>query len=97
MASALLQVRVDETLKQQAAVIYEQLGLDLPSAVRMFLRRSVAERGIPFGTKLDERSFAIEDAVLAMREASANALANGAADMSLEEINDEIDAVRRAR
>lgn len=97
MASALLQVRMDETLKRQAAAIYEQLGLDLPSAVRMFLRRSVAERGIPFSTKLDENAFAAEDAVLAMREASANALANGVADMSLEEINEEIDAVRTGR
>ncbi|MBO7078577.1 MAG: type II toxin-antitoxin system RelB/DinJ family antitoxin, partial [Bacilli bacterium] len=36
-----LQVRVDEELKNQAGAIYNELGMDLSTAIRMFLKRSV--------------------------------------------------------
>ena len=55
MASVLLQVRIDSELKSQAAELYEKLGLDLPTAVRMFLTRSIAEQGLPFDMRLDIR------------------------------------------
>ena len=48
MANGLLQLRIDDSLLQEAAVIYAQLGLDLPTAIRIFLTRSVQVRGIPF-------------------------------------------------
>lgn len=54
--TSLIQVRVDDQLKKEATDIYEQLGLDLPTAVRMFLKRSVIARGIPFETKLPEQN-----------------------------------------
>ena len=37
MASTLVQIRVDEKLKDDAAAVYEHLGLDLSTAVRIFL------------------------------------------------------------
>jgi len=43
MASSVLQVRVDEGLRSQAAAIYEDLGIDLQTAVRIFLKRSVMD------------------------------------------------------
>ena len=52
MASILVQIRVDEKLKDDAAAVYENLGLDLSTAVRIFFKRSVAENGIPFSMKL---------------------------------------------
>ena len=36
MATSVLQVRVDDELKAQAAAIYEDLGIDLSTAIRMF-------------------------------------------------------------
>ena len=36
----LVQVRVDKKLKEEVSEIYEMLGLDLPTAFRMFLVRS---------------------------------------------------------
>ena len=41
----LVQVRVDKKLKEEVSEIYEMLGLDLPTAIRMFLVRSKLERG----------------------------------------------------
>ena len=64
MANNLLQLRVDDELKNKASDIYEQLGMDLPTAIRIFLTRSVQERGIPFSMtskskiKLESRLFA---------------------------------------
>ena len=48
MANGLLQLRIDDTLRKEASDVYSQLGLDLPTAIRMFLTRSVQVRGIPF-------------------------------------------------
>ncbi|MBQ7916652.1 MAG: type II toxin-antitoxin system RelB/DinJ family antitoxin [Firmicutes bacterium] len=96
MASSLVQVRVDDELKNAATEIYETLGIDLPTAVRMFLKRSVIENGIPFSMTLPVESNA-KKAVEAMKRISRQAQENGIADMSLKEINAEIAAVRAGR
>ena len=45
MATALLQVRIEESLKDDAARLFESLGIDTSTAVRMFLKRAVMENG----------------------------------------------------
>lgn len=98
MASGVLQVRVDETLRSQAAAIYEELGIDLQTAVRIFLKRSVAENGLPFGMTLPERKeFAEDSGIQAVKNMRASAKAAGLSDMTLEEINAEIAAARAER
>ena len=39
MATSVMQVRVDEDLRAKAAAVYDELGIDLPTAIRMFLKR----------------------------------------------------------
>ena len=39
MSTTLVQVRVDDELKNQATAVYDALGIDLSTAVRMFLKR----------------------------------------------------------
>ncbi len=48
MSSCLVQLRVDEKLKKDAVEVFDNLGLDLSSAIRIFLVRAVKEQGIPF-------------------------------------------------
>lgn len=101
MASTLVQIRVDEKLKDDAAAVYENLGLDLSTAVRIFFKRSVAENGIPFRMKLGNsdlnaaRTRIPQNVLSAMQAMSQSAASNGISDMSLEEINTEIDAARK--
>ena len=57
MATSIVQFRIDDDLKAQATEIYEKLGLDLSTALRIFLKRSVAVRGIPFSMTLDNDTF----------------------------------------
>lgn len=54
MPNALVQFRVEEEVKKEATALFEELGLDLSTALRMFLVRSIKEGGIPFDMKLDE-------------------------------------------
>ena len=96
MANGLLQIRIDENLKRDASELYSQLGIDLPTAVRMFLLRSVQVQGIPFSMQLPTEVKATS-AVEAMKRISEDARRRGIADMSLDEINNEIKAVRSSR
>lgn len=49
-----IQVRIDSSLKQNATDILNELGMDMPNAIRMFLKRIVIERGLPFDAKLPD-------------------------------------------
>lgn len=94
MATSLVQVRIDDELKAQATAIYDALGIDLSTAVRMFLKRSVMVNGVPFNMTLPKQDFKAERAARALQELSDAAALNGTAEMSLEEINAEISAAR---
>ena len=48
---AVLQIRLDDDLKKQASIVFDELGLDLSTAVRMFLKKAVSEKGLPFNPK----------------------------------------------
>lgn len=50
---ATINIRTEETVKQQAAQIFDDLGLDMSSAINIFLKKSIMERGIPFDVRLD--------------------------------------------
>jgi len=41
-------IRVDRDLKLEADELFRQLGINMTSAVNMFLRKAVAEKAIPF-------------------------------------------------
>ena len=49
--TTMVHIRVDETLKNQAAETLAAMGLSLSDAVRVFLTRVVAEQGLPFALK----------------------------------------------
>ena len=71
MSTSIVQFRIDDDLKAQATEIYEKLGLDLSTALRIFLKRSVAVRGIPFSMTLDNEpsvSFAEDEEVMKLSE-----------------------------
>ena len=50
-ATTMVHIRVDETLKAQAADTLAAMGLSLSDAVRVFLTRVVAEQRLPFALK----------------------------------------------
>lgn len=53
MATTNLNIRIDRDVKEQAEELFNELGLNMTSAVNIFLRTSIREHGIPFELKLD--------------------------------------------
>ncbi len=43
-----LSVRIDEKLKKQANELFADLGLDMSTAINIFLRQAVMKDGLPF-------------------------------------------------
>lgn len=91
----LVKFEIDKKLQEEVAGIYEKLGMDLTTALRMFVVRSKIERGLPFSARLPEESISRSEAWDAFQELRRQAAA--LPEMSLEEINAEIAAVRAER
>ena len=66
MTTTNLNIRMDKKVKEDAEKIFGELGLNMTSAINIFLRASIRESGIPFALKLDvpneETMRAIEEA-----------------------------------
>ena len=48
-----LNIRMDKNVKEQAEAIFNELGLSMTSAITVFLKTAIRERGIPFRLTLD--------------------------------------------
>lgn len=92
---ALIQFRADKSLKKEVTEIYESIGMDLPTAFRMFMIRSKAVKGLPFPANMPQSEITRTDAINAF--AALRAQASDVPEMSLEEINAEISAARKER
>ena len=53
MESTNLNIRTDKNVKAAAEKIFEELGLNMTTAVNIFLRQTIRENGIPFDLKLN--------------------------------------------
>ena len=94
MSQILVQVRVDRDLKEQTASIYDAIGMDLPTAIRMFFKKSVMVGGLPFDGRVQMRDNAAISAFESMR---AKVEAANAEEPTMDEINDFISSVRNSR
>jgi DNA-damage-inducible protein J len=48
MSTAVLQTRVDLDTKKKAEELFDSLGLDTTTAIRLFLKQSINQQRIPF-------------------------------------------------
>ena len=75
MATTNLNIRTDKAIKDQAEMIFNELGLNMTTAVNMFLRATIREHGIPFELKLevpdDTTATAIEEGKKMLNDPSA--------------------------
>ena len=92
---ALIQFRADKALKQEVSEIYEALGMDLPTAFRMFMVRSKVARGLPFPAVVPDNVITHAEALSAFEQLRSQAA--DVPEMTLEEINAEIAATRADR
>ena len=88
--SCLVQVKIDAETKTDVTNIYESLGLDLPTAIRIFFKKSIAVGGLPFELRNDS----ISERWTVYNEARKSMQKNNVAEVSIDEINAEIAAAR---
>ena len=86
--AALVQVKVDTDVKENVSRIYENLGLDLPTAIRIFFKKSIAVGGLPFELREDNNRWNV------YAEPRKSIQKNDVPEITLDEINAEINAVR---
>ncbi|MBQ7011369.1 MAG: type II toxin-antitoxin system RelB/DinJ family antitoxin [Clostridia bacterium] len=58
-----LNIRTDREVKLAAEKIFEELGLNMTTAINMFLKQTIRENGIPFELKLNTPNAATVSAI----------------------------------
>ena len=48
MATVPTQIRIDKDIKEQVAILFSQLGMDMSGAVNIFLHQCLLYGGLPF-------------------------------------------------
>ena len=68
MATAVLQTRIDTKVKTDAENLFESLGLDITTAIRLFLKQAINQQRIPFDIIPPQPSFS-DETLAAIEEA----------------------------
>ena len=61
-------VRMDKDIKSQCETMYGELGINLTTAINVFLRQSLRAGGFPFDVRLDKPN---QETIAAMMEANS--------------------------
>ena len=78
-------------------MLFNAMGMTLTTAVNVFVRQAVQEQAIPFTIRLDSDKMVALRAKEALKEAQEQAIINGTADMTMDEIDAEIQAYRQEK
>lgn len=70
MATTPTQIRIDADIKKQATALFNELGLDMSSAVNLFLHQCVLRGGLPFNVEMPRYSQHTLDAMNEARRIS---------------------------
>ena len=99
-SDAFVRARVGADIKQRAGAALEAMGLSISDAIRLLLVRVANEGRLPFDLAAPwaadkrEQEIVRERALRAFAALRNQAALNGTADMTLDEINEEIRAAR---
>ena len=86
MATTFVQFRVEESAKKEAASICKELGIDLPTYMRMCIARLNSCKGIPFDMRLNSSGES--------KQATANPGQPSEEEMRLERIKAQIASIQ---
>ena len=89
MASTNFSVRMDSEIKKQCEALYGELGMNLTTAINVFLRQSLRAGGFPFEVRLDQPN---KETIAAMLEAERIAK-----DTSMKHYSDVEEALRELK
>lgn len=70
-ANTNMNIRMNREVKNQAQEIFNELGLDMTTAINLFLRKAIRVRGLPFDLLLEdpkETTYATMDAAASSKD-----------------------------
>ena len=94
---ASLNIKIDRDLKMQADNLFNRMGMNLTTAVNVFVRQAVHEQAIPFKIHVEDDNTVLLKAKLALKEMQEESAKNGNSEMTLDEINDIIAETREEK
>jgi len=96
-----LSIRIDRDLKEEADQVFNAMGMNLTTAVNIFVRQAVRQKKIPFEIALypeiEGKDGILRDAMAATERIWQNSVRNGTDKLTMEEIDAEIAEMRTAR
>ena len=54
MSKTSMSIRLDSEVKEQAQQVFNNQGMDMTTAINIFLRQAIQYQGLPFDVRLDE-------------------------------------------
>ncbi len=72
MAISPTQINIDAEIKEQATTLFNELGLDMSTAVNLFLHQCILRGGLPFNVETPRHSQRTLDAINEARYLSRN-------------------------
>ena len=60
MSKTSMSIRLDSEVKEQAQQVCNSLGMDMTTAINIFLRQAIQYQGLPFDVRLDESRKLVE-------------------------------------
>ncbi len=54
MPKTSMSIRLDSEVNEQAQQVFNHLGMDMTTAINIFLRQAIQYQGLPFDVRLDE-------------------------------------------
>ncbi len=89
MATTPTQIRIDSNIKREATALFSNLGLDMSSAVNLFLHQCVLHGGLPFAVEIPQYSDKTLNAMAEARKISRDPDIKGYS--SMEELKAALD------
>lgn len=77
MTTVPTQIRIDSNVKREANDLFAELGIDMSSAVNIFLRQCVMRGGLPFKVEVPQYSDNLLDAANEARRISRDSSIKG--------------------
>ena len=60
MSKTSMSIRLDSEVKEQAQQVFNDLGMDMTTAINIFLRQAIQYQSLPFDVRLDENRKLLE-------------------------------------
>ncbi len=70
--NASTQVRINPTIKKEANEIFNALGIDMSSAINMFLHQCILRGGLPFSVEIPNYNKETIDAMIEAKKISSD-------------------------